>query len=1063
MQQTNGPSGRSIFLAGLVLLGTIVAGASMLHSQRAPTDAELLASAEAALIQNQPKVAEIALKTLLQRDGQQPALRRRLGELLLAEARYADALNALLAGTDARATDEIDDSKLLLAIIEAAAGAGEIETGLAHLQQLKTLGALDGRMLLLESELMLAKGDLDAAGALAKAGRAAGAGRARADLILACVLIRQGQLDAASRQLDRILDGDAHGVADGGSGGGSGGGSDGDDGAAAKDAFEAAADAGTEARGNFVASAGADAGTHSHDRSHARIQKSASHQETMTNARLLKAAIAFELDQPQAAEAQLARIADSLPDDPRPDLMRLEFALAKGNLETARTHWQALDTRGVSGLRMVRAGALLDFSAGQWATAKQALMQVEASGAGDLQSRLTLAELYLHDGESRAAQAILEPIVMAQPNARARQMLAESLVAQRAGSKALEVLAPLTESASSDPVLAALFGRAYLAAGAPERARDWLEIAATKTPEHGLAAAQLGLAELASQREIEGLTRLLATGQRAGRDAGYGPSLTPLIIGALLRGNRLEEALAQAYAAQRAAPNDPEPALLLGGLLLASGDLDRAENVFSEYLAEPTAAGAAQLNLARVALADGRVAAAQTRLDALLDDPDVGGEARLMLAAIEALHLQDPIAAMRTLKSAEMFMPDDPRPTLARGALALNIGQPDMARLAAAEILERAPNTSDALLLAARAELALKHPDAAYALLKRLPAPHPNDTPQQVLRAEIALARGQTPAAQAYLDALLQADHPQPESLFKAVAVALRLGDLHRGEALQVALARLDSGLAHSPLWLKHQGDLAHLRGADMLARSAWLEAFKRGAETVSSPASPAIEALTQWLEHTLEQDSADSALKALAAFKSAVLNPHCKIELTRLEARALAADGQPVRAIALAVQYLEQNPSEAQGMRDLANLYWGRREAGDARRALRFAESAVRSDPNDPDNHATFGRILLEQGQRERARKHLENALIARTDSPALTILLAQAELELGMTQPARDRLQTVLDAGIVDAKTRRDALTLMQRAERMGAASATSSASGLESDPLPPTPSYSGIASHH
>lgn len=1055
MHKKNGPSGRSIFLAGLVLLGTIVAGASMLHSQHAPTDAELLASAESALAQNQPKVAEIALKTLLQRDGQQPTLRRRLGELLLAEARYADALNALLAGTDARATDEIDDSTLLQAIIEAASGAGEIETGLAHLQQLKTLGALDGRMLLLESELMLAKGDLDAAGALAEAGRAAGAGRAQAELILARVLIRQGQLDAASRQLDRILDGDTHSVADSGSGS--------DDRAEAKGAFEAAADANTKAQGNIVDSAGAHAGTHSHDRTHARTHKSASHQETLTNARLLKAALAFERDQPQAAEAQLARIADSLPDDPRPDLMRLEFALAKGNLETARTHWQALDTRGVSGLRMARAGALLDFSAGQWANAKQALMQVEASGAGDLKSRLTLAALYLHDREWRAAQAILEPIVMAQPNARARQMLAESLVAQRAGSEALVVLAPLTESASRDPVLAALFGRAHLAAGAPERARHWLEIAATKTPAHGLAAAQLGLAELASQREIEGLTRLLAAGQRTGRDAEHTPSLTPLIIGALLRGNRLEEALAQAYAAQRAAPNDPEPALLLGGLLLASGDLDRAENVFSGCLADPTAAAAAQLNLARVALADGRVAAAQTSLDALLDDPDVGGEARLMLAAIEALHLQDPFAAMRTLKSAEIFMPDDPRPTLARGALALNIGQPDMARLAAAEILERAPNTSDALLLAARAELALKHPEAAQVLLKRLPAPHQGDTPQQILRAEIALALGQTPAAQAYLDALLQADHPQPESLFKAVAVALRLGDVHRGEALQAALVRLDPGLARSPLWLKHQGDLAHLRGADLLARSAWLEAFKRGAETVSSPASPAIEALTQWLARTLEQDSPDSALKALAALKAAVVNPRSKIELTRLEARALAANGQPARAITLAIQYLEQNPSEARGMRDLAKLYWHRREAGDARRALRFAESAVRSDPNDADNHATFGRILLEQGQRERARKHLENALIARTDSPTLTILLAQAELELGMARPARDRLQSVLDAGIIDATTRRDALTLLQWAERMRAASAKNSASGSELDPLPPTPSYSGIASHH
>ena len=1019
MHPKNGPSGRSIFLVGLLVLGTLVAGAWMMLSQRAPTDAELLASAEAALKQDQPKAAEIALKTLLQRDRQQPALRRRLGEILLAEARYADALNALLASTNAHKTSEIGDRALLQSIVEAAAGAGEVETALTHLQQLKTFGALDGRMLLLESELMLAKGDLDAAGALAEAGRAAGAGRARAELILARVLIRQGQLDAASRQLDHIIDGEV----------------------------------GTDGGAEIEADSGAHRGAHDPTR---RGNVSL---DTLVDARLLKAALEFERNQPQAAEALLAHIADTLPEDPRPDLMRLEFALAKGNLETARTLWQALDARGVSGLRMVRARGMLDFSAGQWAPAKQALMQVEASGAGDLQSRLNLAELHLRDREWREAQGILEPIVSTQPNAHARQMLAESLVAQRAGTEALEVLAPLTERASRDPGLAALFGRAALAAGAPERGRYWLEIAATQAPAHGLLAAHLGLAELASQREIEGLTRLLATVKHAGREDAHDPTLTPMVIGALLRANRLDEALAQAFAAQRAAPNDPEPALLLGSLLLASGDLERAERVFTELLADPAASGAAELNLARVALAGGRVAAAQTRLDGLRDDPSVGGEARLMRAWIDAEHLQDPVAAIRRLKAAEIFMPDDPRPTLARGALALNLGQPDIARLAAAEVLERMPNASDALLLAARAELALKHPQAANALLNRLPAPHPDDTPQQVLRAEIALAQGKTSEAKVHLDALLRAKHPQPESLSKAVAVALRLGDVPRGEALQATLARLDPSLARSPVWLKQEGDLAYLRGEDMLARRAWLEAFKSGAETVSSPASPVIQALTQWLALTLKEESPASALETLTVLKTEVRNPRCTTEITRLEARALAADGQSARAIALANQYLEQNPTEAHGMRELANLYWDRREAGDARRALQFAESAVRSDPNDADNHATFGRILLEQGQPERARNHLENALNARTDLPALTVLLAQAELELGMTRPARARLETALDAGIADPNTRRDAQTLLQRAGTVTAGSASTPELGH----LPPTQSSSGIASHH
>lgn len=188
-----------LYLLLAVLLPTCIA--IVLLWPRSQTDAELLAAADTAERQGQIREAEIALKTLLQRSPDQPALRRRLGLVLLTGGRPADALNELAAGDPG----ESIDAAHLAALVEACAGAGQPARGLGYLARYKAQWPVTPALMLIESELLLASGQLDAAGALAEQIRDGGANTVGANLLLARVAIRRNELREAEALLQDIL------------------------------------------------------------------------------------------------------------------------------------------------------------------------------------------------------------------------------------------------------------------------------------------------------------------------------------------------------------------------------------------------------------------------------------------------------------------------------------------------------------------------------------------------------------------------------------------------------------------------------------------------------------------------------------------------------------------------------------------------------------------------------------------------------------------------------------------------------------------------------------------
>ena len=106
----------------------------------------------------------------------------------------------------------------------------------------------------------------------------------------------------------------------------------------------------------------------------------------------------------------------------------------------------------------------------------------------------------------------------------------------------------------------------------------------------------------------------------------------------------------------------------------------------------------------------------------------------------------------------------------------------------------------------------------------------------------------------------------------------------------------------------------------------------------------------------------------------------------------------------------LERDPQDTRALWSVARACIRRGELAQAREHL---EKVMAADPDyrTGDAALAYGRTLLDLGQAEAAREHLEADLKRRGD-PESRILLARALLELGHPQDARERLEALRDA---------------------------------------------------
>ena len=296
--------------------------------------------------------------------------------------------------------------------------------------------------------------------------------------------------------------------------------------------------------------------------------------------------------------------------------------------------------------------------------AEQEFLRAVGASPGSEMANRAAASFYLAMRKDGAAEPFLKTAA-AQPNQKLKSSLAlaDYYAAARRYQDARGVLAPLTNGPEAGPAklrLAAI----ELESGSPETARRLLGDLMTRRP----AAEALALnAQL------------------------------------LVREGKPDEAMTSARSALDLDPRIATAHYVIGTIELERGHLVPAEREFRAVLRQNRLVQEASLQLARTLLAAGRPSEA-VELSA------AGGsslDARLTLARALAADRQDARARAELLQLSADY-PQSPEPAIELGTLELRNRGLQQARALAERALAQAPESVDALLLAARVAVASK-------------------------------------------------------------------------------------------------------------------------------------------------------------------------------------------------------------------------------------------------------------------------------------------------------------------------------------------------------------------
>jgi cellulose synthase operon protein C len=234
----------------------------------------------------------------------------------------------------------------------------------------------------------------------------------------------------------------------------------------------------------------------------------------------------------------------------------------------------------------------------------------------------------------------------------------------------------------------------------------------------------------------------------------------------LLRDNDVAAAWRSARAALDQDPHMPPANYVAGTIELGRGNLDDAEHDLHEALASSRLTAAANLQLARTKLAEGRPA------DAIGFATAAGTayDARLTLARALVGDGQQ-AAARAELARLVAEGPRSPEPIVLLARLDLDRGDFAGARQQATRALALKPDSPDALVIAGQASLALNDTAGAEQFLSRAVARTASFDATTML-AQVYVMRGELPRAQKMFEDLARA-HPEASAPKTATGIIL--------------------------------------------------------------------------------------------------------------------------------------------------------------------------------------------------------------------------------------------------------------------------------------------------
>ena len=599
-----------------------------------------------------------------------------------------------------------------------------------------------------------------------------------------------------------------------------------------------------------------------------------------------------------------------------------------------------------------------------------------------------IAEFHLNSYDK--AESLLSSALSRAPDlSTARQTLAQLYLRTGQADRVLETLAPILNSGKVPAAVVALAGQAHLLNGDAAQAQKLFDAGKAASPgvEHfktGQAVARLaqngGPAALA---ELEALAR---SSPEATADAA--------LITHFMRKSDWTRALAAIDGLARKQPDAPAADLLRGHVLTARKDAKGARASYEAALKRDAKLLPALQGLSMLDIADGKFEQARQRLQSLVAERPADSRAQLALVQLMDRIGTPPEDVVAQLEQAIKANPTSHVVRLQHVNTLLRSGQVVAAKEAATLALAALPGNAELLHAQGRAFLAAGNYQQAMTAFNELVTKLPKSPQLQLDLASARIGLADFNAAERHLRQALALAPEMAAAQEALLAVLLRSGrhDAALSFARQVQQRQPASAIGH------------YFEGGVELQRQRWDAALAayRQALRIEPSARSAVSLHTALL-------AANRGDEANRMADSWLVQHPAQVDFMAYLADQSARRGDLAGAETAYRELLRVQATHAGALNNLAWLLARQGKPG----AVELAERARRAEPYNPAVQDTLALALAAEGQPKRALETQAKLVAQYPNNPDYRLQLAALLLQFGNKAKARDQLDLLTRLG--------------------------------------------------
>jgi len=463
-----------------------------------------------------------------------------------------------------------------------------------------------------------------------------------------------------------------------------------------------------------------------------------------------------------------------------------------------------------------------------------------------------------------------------------------------------------------------------------------------------------------------------------------------LAISAYMKAGEVNEAINIANEMLIKKPQDPQILSLKGTLLSANHNDQQARLYFNKALQLQAGLSPATIGLARIERKEGNLDKAITLYNGLVESNKGGTMPMLALAELAAQQKRTK-DMLSWLERARNTAPDEVKPRIILANYYLQSNQLKQADIYIQEAIKVSPEKTELLALQGKVLIAQKRYSEALPPLTKLVNKLPASADARVMLGEAFLRQGMTKEARENLQKTLNIEENHILAMSLMAETEFKEGkydkSLEYAKNLQKIQPQLHIGyMQEGDIWIARQD----YKRAHLAYRNAWKQ---------QQTAELAIR-LFSASKHT---ENFDNAIQPLLLW----LGDHPNDSSMRFFlATIYMAEEKNDDAIKEYEIILEETPDNGAALNNLAWLY---SQKGNPK-ALGLAERAYRSTPENPGVLDTYGWILVQQGQADKGKRLIKQAMELIPDNLEIRYHYAVALVKSGNKDEGNQILEMLL-----------------------------------------------------